>query len=472
MRFLQHAKEQGDLLIVAVLGDYILSKIPNYRFFGQSERANSIAALHNVDYVVILDGFDLPETITAISPNVYILGTEYEKERADEVKEYVDLVYKLGGKVKYHSGDVHYTNSELFIESVDHIQNENQEKFDQVCRRYGINAARLKSYIGRFEDLSLMVLGDTIVDQYVNCDPVGMSAEAPVLVLQEMAAKEFLGGAAIVACHIRALGAICHFISVTGSDQPAKFVKTDLLDKLVIPHLFIDAERPTTFKIRYMVGNQKLLRVSRMKEHAVPKAIEEKLIEKIEALAPEINGIVISDFTYGVITPKVLETVIRLSRERGILLFGDLQCSSQVGNVAKFKGFDLICPTEREARIALSDHVNGLEKLAMDLLDDAKCRNLLITLGSDGFVAYQRRNEDKVSQSQHFPALVTNPVDVAGAGDSLLSVMALSHCSGANLMESSVLGACVAAITVNCVGNIPIDKANLVEYIDQLNLNL
>ena len=268
------------------------------------------------------------------------------------------------------------------------------------------------------------------------------------------------------------MGAQCQFLPVIGDDKPAKFVKQTLIEQKITPHLLIDQDRPTTFKIRYMVGNQKILRVSRMQEHSLPYSLESKVIYKLESLIPEIDGVIICDYVYGVVTSRVLDAVINFTKKHGVSLFGDLQCSSQIGNVSKFKQFDLICPTEREARIALSDQESGLEKLAMTLLRQTQCKNLLITLGAKGFIAYHTDNGNKVVQSQHFPALTTNPVDVTGAGDALLSVMALSHCVGANLIESSVLGTCVSAITVNRIGNIPVTASNLNQFLDQLTLQL
>ena len=102
-----------------------------------------------------------------------------------------------------------------------------------------------------------------------------------------------------------------------------------------------------------MVENQKLFRVSKLNEEMLNKSIEKKIIDKLETLAPKADGIIVSDFVYGVITTKILKRLYELAKEYN-LVFGDLQCSSQVGSVTKFLEYDLICPNE-EARIALQD---------------------------------------------------------------------------------------------------------------------
>ena len=142
-------------------------------------------------------------------------------------------------------------------------------------------------------------------------------------------------------------------------------------------------------------------------------------------------------------------------------LFGDLQCSSQIGNILRFKGFDLICPTEREARIALGNNENSLEWVAQTLRTKTNSGNLLIKMGSDGFISYADENGNDFLRRQYFPALAANPLDVTGAGDSLLAAMSVSVCAGASLMEASAIGTCMASIAVQTVGNIPVSYEKL-----------
>ena len=191
-------------------------------------------------------------------------------------------------------------------------------------------------------------------------------------------------------------------------------------------HLIKDSSRPTTFKKRYIVESQKLFRVSRLEDHKLSKSIENKVISKLREYANVVDGIVISDFVYGVMTQRIIDEIIALSKKYSLLVFGDLQCSSQVGDITNFKEFALLCPNEKETRIALKDNESGLEKLSQILIEKTKTERLIMKLGADGFIAYDNSAKDlKKLRTQFFPALSVNPVDVAGAGDSLLSVMAV-----------------------------------------------
>jgi len=149
------------------------------------------------------------------------------------------------------------------------------------------------------------------------------------------------------------------------------------------------------------------------------------------------------------------------------LVFGDLQCSSQVGNVSKFKNFDLICPTERESRIALATQDEGIEWVANTLMEKTNSRNLVMKLGREGFIAYESETDGFVKR-QHFPALSINTVDVSGAGDSLLAALSVGLCSGATLMQSSAIGAGMASLAVQQIGNIPVSNQQLKNYISQI----
>lgn len=467
LRFLRHARSLGDVLVGAVYADVELpNTVPQAAWFPQSDRAHALASQYDVDHVLALDPSGLNAAVAALCPAVLVLGKEFETEQAEAVAGVVAFVRGFGGRVVYHAGRTTYAEDSLLVKPTDILIAERRQTFLQACNRQRVDPIALLSRCGDFSGRRLVVLGDTIVDHYVACDALGMSAEAPVIALKELSSRDYIGGAGIVACHVRALGAQVDFVSVTGQDDPARFVATGLAERGVRAHLSCDPSRPTTFKIRYLVGNQKMLRVSRLEQTSVPKSVEAQIIANLEKLIPSSHGVVVSDFVYGVVTQRVLDAAVHLAKRHSIPIFGDLQCSSQVGSVLKFQGFTLISPNEREARIALADNDSGLEAIAQQLLSRTGCAGLLMTLGSSGFVAYDHRGAAVVSEV--FPALDPNPIDVTGAGDALLSAVAVAMSSGWTVMEASALGSCVAALAVSRLGNVPIAAADIVAYRERL----
>lgn len=454
LRYLQYAKTLAEKLVAVVVSDEELNKDSFGKHFSEQERAESLANLQIIDYVIILNSLTLETLVETIKPKVLIFGKEFEQNQSKQISLAIAAASKKG-EVVFHAGEIHYSTANLLHGNISDIEDSSRDQLNTICKKQGVTLNNLQNRLNSFSDSKLIVIGDTIVDNYVACDALGMSAEAPVLVVKELENREFIGGAAIVASHVAALGANCHYISIVGEDPLSKKVKKILTDRGIDSTLIIDSSRPTTYKTRYMVENQKLFRVSKIKDHKISKEIEQKIIDQLNKLAPDIDGILISDFVYGLITQNILDEIIRLSKKFSIKLFGDLQCSSQTGRVTKFNNFDLITPTEKESRIALDDNENGLEWIANTLLEKTNSKNMLLKLGSDGFIAY---NNSKPIQSQNFPALTVNPVDVTGAGDALFAAMSVALASGASLIEASVIGAYMASLAVMEVGNVPIKK--------------
>lgn len=467
LRFLEFAARQGDCLIVALQGVKKIGKIVMDRFFAEMERAHGVASIEYVGFVFIFNDESFEDIIDIVKPAAYVRGEEFA-HKAESFKSEIERVEKYGGKVIFSSGDRHYASTDFLEKDFGSLREERMALLAKAIKKQGITRKKLLAYCSKFEKCRLLVVGDTIVDQYVACDALGMSSEAPVLVVRELEHKEFVGGAAIVSRHVKALGAQCSFLSLIGPDEPGRLVTEELEKEGIDSVLMHDRERPTTFKIRYMVGTQKVLRVSRLNDAHLSPALETRALKHIRELAKNADGIIVSDFGYGVITPGVLDQISSISKDTGIKLFGDVQSSSQIGNAAKFKDYFLIKPTEKEARIALDDKYSGLELLGNNLLKRTNAKNLVMTLGGDGFISFKRTDNQYFIKTQHFPALNPSPVDVVGAGDSLLTALAVSICAGANLMEASVIGSLVASIAVGKVGNIPVDVGTIREALKEL----
>ena len=463
IRYLRHARGLAEKLVVALIGDASNQKYP----FNQNERAEALSLLGIADAVFLLKADELDQAITSLQPTVLVLGNEF-KDNA-EIQSSLAHQRQQGRSVQFHAGDIHYATADLLSGSESELRQQRRILFKAACRRQGIDTNQLLKAINAWGNTRLIVLGDTIVDQYAACEAIGMSAEAPVVVVRELERRNFIGGAAVVAAHISALGAQCDFISVVGTDSTAELVRKELSAQGIGDGLSSDPSRPTTFKKRYVVENQKLFRVSRLEDHNLDAALEDQVIAQLERLAPDAKGIVVSDFVYGVVTPRILEVVQQLAEKHNLLLFGDLQCSSQVGSVTRFESFSLLCPNEREARLALQDKDGGLEQLSQRLLQITGSERLVMKLGPEGFIAYDRAANGQVS-SQPFPALSVNPLDVAGAGDSLLALFATGLASGQAMMPTAALACCMAALAVETMGNTPINAAALRSSLQELLL--
>ena len=148
---------------------------------------------------------------------------------------------------------------------------------------------------------------------------------------------------------------------------------------------------------------------------------------------------------------SLVDRLIKLGQANQIFMAADSQTSSQMGDVARFSGVDLVTPTEHEARISLRNQVSGLHVIAEELVKKANTRLAILTLGEAGSMVI---NENL--QMDRLPTLNMAPVDVSGAGDSLLVGVTLSKALKLNDFQAAYIGAVAAAIQVGRIGNIPI----------------
>ena len=470
-RFLDFAASLGNGLCILLKADAEINKRENRKYFSETERASALRNIHCVDKVQIVDDSSLDDYLKQLSPKILVLGHENEASHDGSIKNLVNLAEAKGIQVIFHSGDrnLSYQINLYEDELASPKHDENKRQFMRICSRRGLDLLNIRKKIEDFADLTTLVIGDLIVDEFILCEPLGLSSEAPVVVVKEVEKYHYIGGAGVVASHVSSLGAKVHFISVSGDDYPGKIAKTKLDQAGVANDLLIDQTRPTTFKIRYIANNQKLFRVSKLLDTSVNREIEDRVIKKIWRLAPTLSNIIVSDFVYGVVTSKILDALTAVSMQYKIPIFGDLQCSSQVGNILKFQDFNTIFPTEKEARIAIENKDDGLEFVAQTVFERSNCKNLVIKVGSNGLIAYHV-NEKGFKDSEHFPALSSNAVDVSGAGDSVLATMATCISSGMDMMGASALGSIVASCCVETIGNLPISKAKIDARINELEI--
>ena len=458
VRYLSNAHAKFGGLTVAIMADKPSGTTSSFNH-QQVERASAVAELSCVDQVVLLPPESLSRTVDYLKPTVLILGEEFKQREDLDVTSAIRLQRSSRRRVVFDSGGNEGAGS-LLSKSESDIERELIAKFHKVLSRNNINIDHLGSLVASWRGAKVLVVGDSIIDRYVNCEALGLSAEAPVVVVREKQEKCFAGGAAIVAAHVSALGGECSLVSVVGEDD-SKYFLLDALKEYGVESTFItDKSRPTTLKTRFIIESQKIFRTSRLEDREIDLETESALIAELEMKAKDVDVIIISDFNYGVITERVLAALAKLADAYKCRLIGDLQCSSQFGSVLKFRNFSLITPNEKEARIALHDKSSGLESIAQRLLIETGANILVLKLGSEGFVVYDTQGSDGLTR-EAFPSLSVAPIDVTGAGDSMLAVYSLAMARDQSLLSASVLAACVAAEAVETLGNTPVSSANL-----------
>ena len=464
LRFLENASKKGTELIVAVYNDEFYKDNDKVNHYNVKIRSRNLASIVFVHKVIIIKPNELHKLIEQVNFSQFLLGEEFKEERKEEVSLAIACAKKNNTKITYHGGEKFILES-TFKSSQAEVRKERWVEFLSLMSLKKIDILDSIIKIKKTKKKKITILGDVVVDNYVSCLPLGMSEEAPLVVVKEMNEKKFLGGAGIVAKHIRLMGNKPYLISVLGNDENYDFVSEDLKKVNIGKYLIRDNSRPTTLKTRYLVENQKIFRTSRLSEKKITTDYENKIIAKLKTIGDK-EILVISDFVYGVVTNNILNAINKIKKNKKLTLIGDLQCSSQIGDVSKFLEFDLICATEKEARIALHDYNSGIERIANLLISKSRVKNLILKLGSDGFIFYHCNRNNSLERI-HFDALEPNPVDLAGAGDTLLSAMAISLSANIDPITGAAISACASATAVQRLGNTPIGLDDIHRLISQ-----
>ena len=452
-RLLNFAAECADFLIVGVNDDSSPgAMIP------QQLRLEGVQAIGCVDLALLLP--TSPEQfISYLKPDIVVKGSEHEQYFNPE-KAVLD---SYGGKLLFSSGEVGFSSANL-------LKNEFQEIIFSTIRkpidylyRHAIQPEKLPDIVRSFTDLSIVVIGDLIVDEYITCDALGISREDPTIVVSPIKNDLFVGGAAIVAAHAKSLGAKVSYFSVVGNDETANFATQALKGYGVDAFLMQDNSRPTTLKQRYRVDGKTLLRVSHLRHHNMSNELSSQLLEQLADTIKSADLVVFSDFNYGCLPQNLVDSLITLCQENDVLMVADSQSSSQIGDVSRFHGMTLITPTEHEARLAVRDQTSGLTFLAEALRKKCQSKHIIITLGAEGLLIDSPKNKKNKLLTDQLPAFNSVPKDVSGGGDCLLICTSLALAAGASIWESAYLGSVAAACHVGRIGNSPLSASDVLK---------
>lgn len=455
LRLLRFARECGNRLIVGVESDRIAGSAAH---IPQELRLEGVQSNSWVDEAILIDE-PVADVIARLKPDIVVKGKEHEL-RFNPEKAVLD---SYGGQLLFSSGDTVFSSLDLIRKEFQEFDPHSISFPDEFLTRHGIKKSRLIHLLDSFSRLKVCILGDLIIDEYITCQPLGMSQEDPTIVVMPVDSTKFIGGAGIVAAHAKGMGASVYFYSVRGNDSAGNFAAEGLKKSDVNATLLVDESRPTTLKQRYRSKGKSLLRVSHLHQGAISLDLQKQIIAELERILNEIDLLVFSDFNYGCLPQPLVDQIISKAREFGIILAADSQSSSQIGDISRFKQMDLLTPTEREARISTRNHEDGLVVMAESLRHQASARNILLKLGEEGVLVHAENGLNDGWMTDRVEALNSSPKDVAGAGDSLLIASAMTLAAGGTIWEAACLGALAAAVQVGRVGNIPIRREELLK---------
>ena len=459
VRHLIYAKSKADILVVGITADRFVKKGNHRPHVPQDLRALNLAAFEMVDHVVIDDHETPLELISELRPDYFAKGFEYSGTGAATAAE-VTAVSAYGGEVIFTPGDIVYSSSKLIEMSPPDIR---LPKLHSLMQRSGVTFDRLHRIVDGMQGKPAHVLGDTIVDSVTHGNVIGASSKTPTLSVQIESKEHFVGGAAIVAKHMRAAGASVTFSTVIGDDAMGEFVINDI-DGLGIECAHeVDLARPTTCKNAVVAGGYRLLKLDTVDNRPISDRIVTNLCENLS----EVKGgaVVFSDFRHGIFNRTTIAKLLS-AVPKWALTAADSQVASRWGNILDFAGCDLLTPNEKEARFALGDQESGVRMLAWELYRQAKCKLLLLKLGERGLLAKD------AGDGFTLDSFAQRAVDPVGAGDALLAYATLSMLVEDKPEAAGILGGIAAAVACENDGNWPVSCEEVHNRIDELQKEL
>lgn len=310
-----------------------------------------------------------------------------------------------------------------------------------------------------FKNLKVLVIGDVMLDHYLFGHVNRISPEAPIPIVDVYKKENRLGGAANVALNLKELGAKVFLASVVGDDSDGYTFKEELQEAGISSrYVVLDQERKTTVKNRIISRNQQMLRFDSEQRDPLEENTEllllDNVIDIIYTESPQV--VILQDYNKGVLTPKIIANVIHNSRQAKIPVVVD----PKYDNFFEYRGCTLIKPNLAEATNALEIDINPL-KIDTLIAADSQLRAILqneitvITLSGKGiFVATQDDHEI-------CPAYQRNIVDVSGAGDTVLSLLAMGLALELDIFATVELANIAAGLVCEQVGVAPVDKDKL-----------
>ena len=463
IRHLVYAKEKADILVASLTADAHITKAQHRPFVPQDLRALNLAALEMVDYVVIDPNPTPLVNIGRLQPDYFAKGYEYVDGGVhSNTQKEIEVLKSYGGEILFTPGDIVYSSSHLIETGPPDIA---VEKLLMLLEAEGLDFNRLREILERFEGKEVHVVGDTIVDSLTYTTMIGGMTKTPTPSVRFDNRVDFIGGAAIVAKHLRAAGAKVTFSTVLGDDPLKDFVLEGLASAGVEVLPIIDQARPTTHKNAFVCGDYRLLKVDTLDNRSITDAQADQISDHLRQMP--VEAVVFSDFRHGIFNRRTIPGLTN-AIPRGTFRVADSQVASRWGNILEFKGFDLLTPNEREARFSLADQDTGVRPLAAKLHEESECKTVILKLGDRGVLTCRAGKENDPRTFFVVDSFVERVVDAVGAGDALLAYATLSMLVDRSEVAASVLGSMSAALECEADGNLPIGPAEVLRRIDSV----
>jgi rfaE bifunctional protein nucleotidyltransferase chain/domain len=464
IRHFKAAKKLGDVLIATVTPDRYVNKGPNRPAFEEKLRVESISALDTVDYIAINKWPTAVETIKFLKPNIYTKGTDYsdsDKDVTGGILLEKEAIESVDGEIKF-TEDITFSSSNLINKFFSVFSKETDQYIDDFSNRYTVE--EIISRIEKLKDLKVLVIGETIIDEYQYGVPIGKSGKESMIALKYLSEEQFAGGSLAIANHVANFCDNVALFTMLGETETQEDFIENHLNENITKLFHYKKNAPTIIKRRFLEKNtlRKLLEFYIFNDAEPEPEQSKEMQDHLKKIIPNYDVIIVADFGHGMLDKKMIKLISKESKFLGI------NTQSNAGNmgyntISKYPKADYICIDEPEIRIDARDKNEILDILIGKLSEKLFCDNITITRGRNGCLIYSNGKFIPI------PAFSGKVLDSMGAGDAFLSITAPLVALGTPAEIVGFIGNAVGAMAVTIIGNKePIDKISLLKYVQTI----
>ncbi len=465
IRHFNSARKEGDILVVTITKDKHVKRGPDRPVFNEHLRAETLASLTITDYVCIIDSPTATECIRILKPDVYAKGLDYKEKEKDitgKIYEEEEAVNSVGGRLAF-TDDITFSSSKLINDYLDVYPPKTVKYLKAIARRYSIDSITEKLH--SLKNLKVLVIGDTIIDQYHYCLPMGKSSKEHLIANRYTSEESFAGGSLATANNVASVCGKVDLLTVLGEKDSFEDFIRSRLGPNVNPVFFYRPEMGTIIKRRFVSEgvNRKLFEICYMKDDDISKREETKIMQELKEAIRTYDLVVVSDFGHGLLTKRIIDLIC--SKARYLALNAQTNSANIGFNlVTKYPRANCVCVDEMELRFATHDRFSDLRTHAKEVYEKLKCEHIITTRGSSGSLSYSKQEG-----FHETPALSYRVIDAIGAGDAFFAFVAPCFAKGLPQDLVSFIGNSVGSLAVQIICNRePVKFADLIKFITRL----
>jgi rfaE bifunctional protein kinase chain/domain/rfaE bifunctional protein nucleotidyltransferase chain/domain len=465
IKHFEEAKTFGDLLIVSITPDNFVNKGPGRPAFSTSNRLEALSSLQAVDFVIANKWPTAEEIIKILKPNIYCKGPDYKDHDSDltgKISSEEAAVQSIGGKIEY-TDDITFSSSSLLNKFGELYTMEQESLIQNISKKNSFEEIEAK--ISALRKLKILVIGETIIDQYVFSEALGKSGKEPVLVLRDLETQEYLGGALAISRHLSNFCDTVSVLSFLGEKNEYEEFITENIEENISLNFLSKKNSPTILKRRFVdnIDRKKILGVYSINDDTLLKNEEDDFIKAYDKLIQSHDLVIVSDYGHGIITPKIAK---HISKTKKFVSLNAQVNAANIGthNIKKYQDIDCLIINATELRHEMRQRDGDLEDMALSLKKIINTKYISVTQGKEGAILINDNG-----MLVHCPGFASQVIDKVGSGDALLAL--LSVCLYSNLNEDLALfvSSIAAAQSVETIGNSsPVNKVKLLKTISHL----